>query len=116
MKNVLKIGKKVYSTVLDNSKKVVAVSALIGSSAFAAGSTATDTLLGKTVAYATTDLYGTVGVGLLIGLFVVGGAIEANKTKDLKPVWYALGLSILVAGAFVFGPDLFGYIKTTVGF
>ena len=93
---------------------VVASVALIGTSAFA--NTSTDTLLGKTVTYATTDLYGTVGLGLLIGLFVVGGAIEANKTKDLKPVWYALGLSVLAAGAFVFGPDLYTYIKTTVGF
>ena len=105
-------------TKTGSAKKIsVAATALlsVSTSAFAA-SVSTDTIIGKMTTFAITDLWGTIGVTIAAGIMLAFGAWEANKAGNLKPVGYALGGVVLMAGAFAVGPDLYTYIKTATGF
>lgn len=110
----MKLSKELF--LEKKAKLVVAASvALMGTQVFAAG-TMTDTIVGKMTSYAANDLWGSVGVTLVSGLLVAGGAWEAKKTNDLKPLGYGIGMAVAAAGAFAIGPDLYTYIKTATGF
>lgn len=103
-------------TGFDKKISIVATALLgVGTSAFGA-SVGTDTIIGKMTNFAVTDLWGTIGVTIAAGIMLAFGAWEANKAGNLKPVGYALGGVVMMAGAFAVGPDLYTYIKTATGF
>lgn len=103
-------------TWFDKKISIVATALLgVGTSAFAA-SVATDTIIGRMTTFAVTDLWGTIGVTIGAGIMLAFGAWEANKAGNLKPMGYALGGVVMLAGAFAVGPNLYQYIKTASGF